>query len=103
MASLRLRELSEKLDIDLELMSRIWTCFEYCIQNHTELLKDRHLDQIIMCSVYVLAKVTGKNKSFQDIMKFYRLQPQANSHVSMTYSFPGSFISHFFCRKVKSI
>jgi len=27
--------------------------------------------------------VTGKDRSFQDIMRCYRLQPQAQSHVSM--------------------
>ncbi|XP_060584705.1 retinoblastoma-like protein 2 [Ruditapes philippinarum] len=34
-----------------------------------------------MCSVYVISKVTDRSQSFQNIMKCYRLQPQAQSHV----------------------
>uniref|UniRef100_A0A3Q3JL94 Retinoblastoma-associated protein B-box domain-containing protein n=1 Tax=Monopterus albus TaxID=43700 RepID=A0A3Q3JL94_MONAL len=45
-------------------------------------MMDRHLDQLLMCAVYVMAKVTKEDKSFQNIMKCYRTQPQASSHVS---------------------
>ncbi|XP_060567628.1 retinoblastoma-like protein 1 isoform X1 [Ruditapes philippinarum] len=82
LAHVRLRDLCDRLDIDDEdLHRKIWTCLEYVIVHHTELLKDRHLDQIIMCSVYVISKVTDRSQSFQNIMKCYRLQPQAQSHV----------------------
>lgn len=59
----------------------MWTCIEHVIVQQTELLRDRHLDQIIMCSIYVIAKVTDKSQEFQNIMRCYRLQPQAQSHV----------------------
>lgn len=35
----------------------MWTCFEYVLVNHVELMMDRHIDQIIMCAIYVMAKV----------------------------------------------
>lgn len=49
-------------------------------------MKDRHLDQVIMCALYIVCKVSGKDatggeKNFTDIMKHYRNQPQAASHV----------------------
>uniref|UniRef100_A0A8C6S6U8 Retinoblastoma-associated protein B-box domain-containing protein n=1 Tax=Neogobius melanostomus TaxID=47308 RepID=A0A8C6S6U8_9GOBI len=44
-------------------------------------MMDRHLDQLLMCAVYVITKVTKEDKSFQNIMKCYRTQPQANSDV----------------------
>jgi hypothetical protein len=82
LASVRLRDLFDKLDIDDEdLLKKIWTCFEYSMVNHIHLMCDRHLDQLIMCSMYLIAKVTGKPLTFQNIMKCYRLQPQAHSHV----------------------
>lgn len=81
LASVRLRDLCDRLDIDSELCSKIWTCFEHGIINHIDLFQDRHLDQLIMCAVYVICKVSEKDRSFQDIMKRYRLQPQAESHV----------------------
>ena len=35
----------------------MWTCFEHTLMNMTELMKDRHIDQILMCSIYVMGKV----------------------------------------------
>ena len=85
MASVRLRDLCEKLDVTSELRSQMWTCFEYCLTHHIDLMQDRHLDQLLMCAVYVIAKVTSNDRSFQEIMRCYRLQPQAESHVSVSY------------------
>lgn len=70
---------------------------------HSDLMQDRHLDQILMCAVYVICKVsfevhgsffvcmaydvilipqvTGRDKNFTDIMRCYRTQPHASSHV----------------------
>uniref|UniRef100_W5MK11 Retinoblastoma-like protein 2 n=1 Tax=Lepisosteus oculatus TaxID=7918 RepID=W5MK11_LEPOC len=81
LASVRLRDLCAKLDISAELRRRIWTCFEYSLVHCTDLMVDRHLDQLLMCAIYVMAKVTKEDKSFQNIMKCYRTQPQANSSV----------------------
>lgn len=86
LAWLRLRDLCDKLNInDEDLRRKIWTCFEFSIRNHTDLMRDRHLDQILMCAVYAMCKVTGRDQSFQDIMKCYRQQPQASSHVRLIY------------------
>jgi hypothetical protein len=81
LASVRIRDLCDRLEVDAELCSQMWTCFEHCLMEYIELMKDRHIDQIIMCSVYVMAKVTGKHQTFQEIMRCYRLQPQAQSHI----------------------
>ncbi|XP_036391090.1 retinoblastoma-like protein 2 isoform X1 [Megalops cyprinoides] len=81
LASVRLRDLCAKLDISTELRRKIWTCFEYSLVHCTELMLDRHLDQLLMCAIYVMAKVTKEDKSFQNIMKCYRTQPQASSSV----------------------
>lgn len=40
-----------------ELTRKIWTCFEYSLMQHTDLMRDRHLDQLLMCAVYVICKV----------------------------------------------
>uniref|UniRef100_A0A8C7PC87 Retinoblastoma-like 2 (p130) n=1 Tax=Oncorhynchus mykiss TaxID=8022 RepID=A0A8C7PC87_ONCMY len=81
LASVRLRDMCAKLDISSELRRKIWTCFEYSLVHYTELMMDRHLDQLLMCAVYVMTKVTKEDKSFQNIMKCYRSQPQASSSV----------------------
>ncbi|CAH3171006.1 unnamed protein product [Porites lobata] len=81
LASVRLRDLCTKLDVNEDLRQKMWTCFEHTLMNMTELMKDRHIDQILMCSIYVMGKVTNAELSFQNIMKCYRTQPQAVSHV----------------------
>nr|XP_014340716.1 PREDICTED: retinoblastoma-like protein 1 isoform X2 [Latimeria chalumnae] len=81
LASVRLRDLCLKLDVSVELRRKIWTCFEYSLVHCTDLMKDRHLDQLLLCAFYIMSKVTKEDRTFQDIMKCYRSQPQAHSHV----------------------
>jgi len=81
LASVRLSDLTAKLSISSELHRKIWTCFEHALIKKLPLMKDRHLDQMLMCAIYVMAKVTKEDRTFQDIMKCYRQQPQANSEV----------------------
>uniref|UniRef100_A0A1A9VP38 Retinoblastoma-associated protein A-box domain-containing protein n=1 Tax=Glossina austeni TaxID=7395 RepID=A0A1A9VP38_GLOAU len=86
LAWLRIKELCRELDLhDEVVLKKIWTLFEYSITQKTELMRDRHLDQIFMCAIYLYIKVGEVNgKLFRDIMKFYRKQPQA-AKVSAVY------------------
>lgn len=83
LACIRMQNLCTSLEImDIDLQKKIWTIFEYSIKERTELMKDRHLDQILMCAVYVICKLVKMEKnSFTEIMRCYRLQPQAESHI----------------------
>lgn len=82
LAELRFRDLWNRLQLTSpDLQRKIWTLFEDQIRNHTNLLRDRHLDQMIMCATYAISKVCKIERSstfFQEIMKSYRWQPQAN-------------------------
>ncbi|KAM3878360.1 retinoblastoma-like protein 1 [Diretmus argenteus] len=81
LASVRLRDLCVKLEISSELRGKIWTCFEHSLVHCTDLMRDRHIDQLLLCSIYIISKITKETHTFQDIMKCYRSQPQASSHV----------------------
>ena len=62
LAHVRLKDLCERLDItDEDLHRQMWTCVEHVVTQNTELLRDRHLDQIIMCAVYIIAKVGSRS------------------------------------------
>lgn len=55
-----MEDLCNRLGIsDVELKRKIWTAFEYSVRGVTELMRDRHLDQLLMCAVYVVCKVCG--------------------------------------------
>lgn len=59
LAHLRLKDLCKNLQFtnSSDLLRKIWTLFEFAVIEHTSLMKDRHLDQILMCCVYVLCKI----------------------------------------------
>ncbi|XP_012233373.1 retinoblastoma-like protein 1 isoform X3 [Linepithema humile] len=82
LAFVRMQDLCNSLEISDTDKKKIWTIFEYSIKDRTELMKDRHLDQILMCAIYVICKLVKMEKnSFTEIMRCYRLQPQAESHI----------------------
>lgn len=59
LASVRLQDLCNRLELyEEDLRKKIWTCFEYSVMKHSDLMQDRHLDQILMCAVYVICKVS---------------------------------------------
>uniref|UniRef100_A0A1L8DXE0 Putative rb retinoblastoma tumor suppressor-related protein n=2 Tax=Nyssomyia neivai TaxID=330878 RepID=A0A1L8DXE0_9DIPT len=62
-------------------LRKIWTIFEHSVLNYTELMKERHMDQILMCAIYVFFRVQKLDKTFKDIMQAYRHQPQSASHI----------------------
>lgn len=53
-----LRELCRTLQLSDELRLKIWTCFEHSLVHYTDLMVDRHLDQLLLCSIYIIAKVS---------------------------------------------
>lgn len=80
----RLQTLFRDLEMgDAAQLTEVWTIFEFVIVHHLELMRNRHLDQLIMCAVYVYAKAKSnvKNGQFKTIMQKYRNQPHSSSHV----------------------
>uniref|UniRef100_A0A674BWZ4 Retinoblastoma-like protein 2 n=1 Tax=Salmo trutta TaxID=8032 RepID=A0A674BWZ4_SALTR len=81
LVSMRLRDICVKLDICEALRLKIWTCVEHSLVHCTDLMLDRHLDQILMCAIYVMAKVTKVDMPFKLILQCYKTQPQASNCV----------------------
>ncbi|XP_074421784.1 retinoblastoma-associated protein isoform X2 [Larus michahellis] len=79
LAYLRLRTLFFRLlseHPDLEPL--IWTLFQHTLQNEYELMRDRHLDQIMMCSMYGICKVKNVDLRFKTIVSAYKELPNTN-------------------------
>lgn len=62
-------------------LQKIWTIFEYSITKKCQLMRDRHLDQLLMCAIYVFGRNAKFQTTFKDIMLSYRKQPQTTSDV----------------------
>uniref|UniRef100_UPI00358FD9E0 retinoblastoma-associated protein-like n=1 Tax=Myxine glutinosa TaxID=7769 RepID=UPI00358FD9E0 len=56
----------------------IWTLLEHTILKEFTLLKDRHLDQVILCSMYGVCKVHNVDLRFKTIVTSYKTLPHAN-------------------------
>ncbi|CAG0914362.1 unnamed protein product [Notodromas monacha] len=82
LAYVRLNCFNELLEMKPgDLVQRTWTCFEHAICNFTQIMRGRHMDQILMCCIYVMCKVTGEELRFEDIMRCYRTQRNAASMI----------------------
>uniref|UniRef100_A0A673H7Y6 Retinoblastoma-like protein 2 n=1 Tax=Sinocyclocheilus rhinocerous TaxID=307959 RepID=A0A673H7Y6_9TELE len=92
LASVRLRDLCAKLDISTDLRRKIWTCFEYSLVHCTDLMMDRHLDQLLMCAIYVMTKVFKhhlSHKSYRNAEIVCRLLIHYNDFVLFRFTASG--------------
>ncbi|XP_069745775.1 LOW QUALITY PROTEIN: retinoblastoma-associated protein [Narcine bancroftii] len=81
LAYLRLNMLCNQLHLPSEhpqLEAIIWTLFQHTLANEHELMKDRHLDQIMMCSMYAICKVKNIDLRFKTIVTAYKDLPNTN-------------------------
>ncbi|KAM9781717.1 retinoblastoma-associated protein [Syngnathus typhle] len=61
-----------------ELEPIIWTLFQYTLQHKYELMRDRHLDQLMMSAMYAICKVKGLDLRFKAIVSSYKNMPNTN-------------------------
>ncbi|CAL8267872.1 unnamed protein product [Merluccius merluccius] len=61
-----------------ELEPIMWTLLQYTLQHQYELMKDRHLDQLIMSAMYAICKVKNVDLRFKTIVTAYKNMPNAN-------------------------
>ena len=57
LAARRLADLCERLQLPGSLSQQAYTLVEHTLYEHTALLYNRHLDQILLCAVYGVCKV----------------------------------------------
>ncbi|XP_062867590.1 retinoblastoma-associated protein isoform X1 [Trichomycterus rosablanca] len=79
MAYLRLQKLfSALLTSHPELEAIIWTLLQHTLQNEYELMRDRHLDQLMMSAMYAICKVKNVDLRFKSIVTAYKELPNTN-------------------------
>lgn len=81
LAYTKLKNFSCHLRINEMLFDKILSTFRFILINHTIIMMDRHIDQIIMCTIYALAKATRQNISFQSILTVYKMQSSSKVYV----------------------
>jgi hypothetical protein len=58
-AAQRLFDISQQLGFNEEMQEQIWSALKYALSQETELLINRHLDQVIVCIIYGVCKACG--------------------------------------------
>ncbi|XP_072370361.1 retinoblastoma-associated protein isoform X1 [Scyliorhinus torazame] len=81
LAYLRLNTLCNHLRLPSDhpqLEAIVWTLFQHTLGNEYELMRDRHLDQIMMCSMYAICKVKNIDLRFKTIVTAYKDLPNTS-------------------------
>lgn len=76
------------LSVHPELEPIIWTLFQHTLQHEYELMRNRHLDQLMMSAMYAIAKVKSVDLRFKTIVTSYKNMPNTKQetfkHVLIT-------------------
>ncbi|KRW99451.1 Cyclin-like protein [Pseudocohnilembus persalinus] len=61
----------EQQGIKDQIQENIWATVKHIIANETELLINRHLEQIILCTIYSISKIHKQDVKFQDLIRTF--------------------------------
>ncbi|CAO2202730.1 unnamed protein product [Urochloa humidicola] len=81
LAAIRIRSLCERLQLSQHVLERVYSLIQQILTQQTALFFNRHIDQIILCSIYGVAKISQLELSFKEIIFGYRKQPQCKPQV----------------------
>lgn len=81
LSAIRIRNLCERLQLSQETQERVYCLIQQILSQRTHLFFNRHIDQIILCSFYGVAKISHLDLTFKEIIYNYRKQPQCKPQV----------------------
>ncbi|KAL4219927.1 Retinoblastoma-associated protein [Mactra antiquata] len=93
----RMIMLCDLLQVPKDTQQKIWTCFEYCITSRPDMIKNRHLDQILMCSLYGICKVLECEIKFKDIVRGYSTLPHSDTETFRRVFIEGDLFDSIIC------
>ncbi|KAG0525358.1 hypothetical protein BDA96_06G049500 [Sorghum bicolor] len=71
LAAVRIRNLCERVQ-HVELTERVYNVFNHILDQQTTLFFNRHIDQLILCCLYGVAKACKVELSFNELLNYYR-------------------------------
>ncbi|GKU91384.1 hypothetical protein SLEP1_g5266 [Rubroshorea leprosula] len=71
----------ERLQLSQQIRESVYCLFQQILSQQTSLFFNRHIDQIILCCFYGVAKISQLNLTFREIIYNYRKQPQCKPQV----------------------
>ncbi|MCL7049838.1 hypothetical protein MKW94_010697, partial [Papaver nudicaule] len=81
LATVRINGLNEKLQLSQQIREAVQSLLQQILSTRTELFFRRHIDQIILCCFYGVAKISQLSLTFKDIIHTYRKQPHCKPKI----------------------
>ncbi|KMS99651.1 hypothetical protein BVRB_1g022190 [Beta vulgaris subsp. vulgaris] len=97
LAAVRINGMIERLEKqsqNQQLRESVYCLFQKILNQRTSLFFSRHIDQLILCSFYGVAKISQYHLTFKEIILNYRKQPQCKPQV-----FRSVFVDWSFTRR----
>jgi len=73
--ALQIFQLGERLQLKEKVVEQVWNIIKYVLASETTLLIDRHIDQLILSTVYGVCKILHEPYKFQEIITKYQELP----------------------------
>ncbi|KAI4332948.1 hypothetical protein L6164_017814 [Bauhinia variegata] len=81
LAAVRVSGMVERLQLSQQIRENVYHLFQQILSQRTSLFFNRHIDQIILCCFYGVAKISQLSLTFREIIYNYRKQPQCKPQV----------------------
>lgn len=81
LGAVRISGMVERLQLSQQIRENVYSLFQRILNQWTSLFFNRHIDQIILCCFYGVAKISQLNLTFKEIIYNYRKQPQCKPQV----------------------
>ncbi|GJS84763.1 retinoblastoma-related protein [Tanacetum coccineum] len=91
LAAVRINGMVERMQLSQQIRERVYMFFQQILSQRTALFFNRHIDQIILCCFYGVAKISQLNLTFKEIINNYRKQPHCKPQVFRAV-FVGEFL-----------
>ncbi|KAH1255053.1 Retinoblastoma-related protein [Glycine max] len=81
LGAVRISGMVERLQLSQQIRENVYSLFQRILNQWTSLFFNRHIDQIILCCFYGVAKISQLNLTFKEIVYNYRKQPHCKPQV----------------------
>ncbi|XP_057453588.1 retinoblastoma-related protein 1 [Lotus japonicus] len=81
LGAVRISGMVERLQLSQQIRENVYCLFQRILNQWTSLFFNRHIDQIILCCFYGVAKISQLSLTFREIIYNYRKQPHCKPQV----------------------
>lgn len=94
LAAVRINGMIERLQLSQQIRESVYCLFQQILSQRTTLFFSRHIDQIILCCFYGVAKISQLNLTFREIIFNYRKQAHCKPQVFRSVFVDWSSVRH---------